>query len=141
MMGDDASIDAVRTSVGAYVPAQQYPQTRRCYQSLLGPNETLLSVDVGPNETLLSMDLASNDTRVSMNLISNETLLLTTTDVSGNETLLSIVDVSAKEALLSTRQHILLLFIANKTLLSIDLGPKVRVLVRGQRVKTRHCYQ
>ena len=82
-------------------------------------------MDSGPNETLLSMG----------------SKLLTTTDVSGNETLLSIVDVSAKEALLSTRQHILLLFIANKTLLSIDLGPKVRVLVRGQRVKTRHCYQ
>ena len=76
MMGDDASIDAVRTSVGAYVPAQQYLQTRRCYQSLLGPNETLLSMDVGPNETLLSMDV-----------VSNESLLLTA--VSPNETRLS----------------------------------------------------
>eukprot|EP00959_Pyramimonas_sp_CCMP1952_P326419 6832798-Pyramimonas_sp.AAC.1 len=63
-----------------------------------------------------------------MDLISNETLLLTTKDASGNETLLSIVDVSAKEALLSTRQHIVFVFVPKETPLSMDVSPNETLL-------------
>ena len=80
-------------------------------------------MDSAPNEALLSMDL----------------ILLTTTDVSGNETLLSMVDVTAKEALLSTRQHILFALIPNETLLSMDLSPNETLLSMDSASNESYC--